>query len=106
MEQQSGGIQTEGWNHESIKQTGIRHKKFFYKSLLNSAYLRSRGRYISNKKQNYFSLPDHQLAENLIRIFGFYEKTKRDKNEFVTKFVGIIVTITQCLLHSDFSLII
>ena len=28
-----------------------------------------------NKKQNYFSLPDNQLAENLILAFGFYEKT-------------------------------
>ena len=23
-----------------------------------------------NKKQKYFSLPDHQLAENLILVFG------------------------------------
>ena len=29
-----------------------------------------------NKKQNYFWLPDHQFAENLILVFGFYEGTK------------------------------
>ena len=29
-----------------------------------------------NKKQKYFSLPDHQLAENLILVFSFYERTK------------------------------
>ena len=29
------------------------------------------------KKQKYFSLPDHQLARNLILVFGLYERTKR-----------------------------
>ena len=43
-----------------------------------------------NKKQKHFSLPDHQLVEYLILVF---ERTDRNKNEFVTKFVGIIVTI-------------
>ena len=37
--------------------------------------------------QKYFLLPDHQLAENLILVFGFYERTKRDKTEFVRKLV-------------------
>ena len=46
-----------------------------------------------NKKQKYFSWPDHQLAENLILVFGFYEGKIKDKSEFVTKVVGIIVTI-------------
>ena len=41
-----------------------------------------------------FLLPGHQLAENLIIVFGFYEMTKkRYINEFVIKFLGIIVTI-------------
>ena len=52
--------------------------KSFYKSLLNSASLWSRAWLPINKKQNYFSLPDHQLAENFIRIFGFYESTKKE----------------------------
>ena len=29
------------------------------------------------KEQKYFSLPDHQLAENLILVFGFCERTKQ-----------------------------
>ena len=43
--------------------------------------------------QNYFSLPDRKLAENLIFAFRFYERTKRDKSEFLTKLVGIILPI-------------
>ena len=46
-----------------------------------------------NKKQKYFSLQDHKIAENLILNFGLYEKPKSDKSEFVTKSLGIIVTI-------------
>ena len=30
-----------------------------------------------NKKQKYFSLTAHQLAENLSLVFGFYEKIKQ-----------------------------
>ena len=37
---------------------------------------------------------DCQLAENLILVFGFYERQKRNKSEIVYKFVGIIVMIT------------
>ena len=37
--------------------------------------------------------PDQQLAENLIIVFGFCKRTKKDKSIFVTKFVGIIGTI-------------
>ena len=43
-------------------------------SLLNSVYLWSRARLAINKKQKYFSLPDHQLAETFILVFDFYEK--------------------------------
>ena len=47
-----------------------------------------------NKKQKYFSLPDHQHAEHLILVFGYYKKgQKEDKSDFVTKSVGIIVAI-------------
>ena len=46
-------------------------------SLLNSAWLWSRARLAINKKQKYFSLPDHQLAENLTLVFGLQERTKR-----------------------------
>ena len=67
-------------------------RKSIYKSLLNSVYLWDRARLAMNKKQKYFSWPDHQLAENLILVFGFYEGQIKDKSEFVTKVVGIIVT--------------
>ena len=43
-------------------------------------------------KKNYFLLADHQLAENLILVFNFYESTKKEC-KFLTKFVGIIVAI-------------
>ena len=47
------------------------------KSLLNSAYLRSIERGSLKTKNRNFSLPDHQLAENLILVFGFYERTSK-----------------------------
>ena len=31
-----------------------------------------------HNKQKYFSLPDHQLAGNLVLVFGFYEKAKSE----------------------------
>ena len=46
-----------------------------------------------NKKQKYFSLPYHQLAENSFLILAFTKEQKRDKSAFATKFVGIIVTV-------------
>ena len=48
-------------------------RKSFYKSLLNSPFLCSRVRLAINKKHNYFSLPDHQIAKNFILVFDFYE---------------------------------
>ena len=39
------------------------------------------------KKKEYFSLPDNQLNENLILVFRFYERAKKDKGKVVTKFV-------------------
>ena len=61
---------------------------------MNSAYLWSRARLAVNKKQNYFSLPDHQLAENLIRFFfWFLQKDKKGITVNLTTFVEIIVTI-------------
>ena len=44
-------------------------------------------------KQKYFSLPDHQLAENLFFFFISTKGQTRDKSEFVTKIVGTILTI-------------
>ena len=46
-----------------------------------------------NKKQKYLSLPDDQLAENLILSFFRKKGQKEDKSEFVTKFVRVIATI-------------
>ena len=51
--------------------------KYICKSLLNLAYLWSRARFVIKKKQKCFSLQDHQLAENLILVFGFYEGTNK-----------------------------
>ena len=59
---------------------------------MNSAYLWSTVQLVVNKKYNYFLLPDHQLAENLILLFGLYKRTKKDKSKFVSKFVEIIDT--------------
>ena len=54
----------------------------------------SRARLIINKRQKYFSLPDHQLAENQILVSGFCKKRQKDdKSEFVTNSVAIIVKI-------------
>lgn len=41
---------------------------------------------IINKTQKYLLLPDHRLAENLVLIFGFYERTKRITIKFVIPF--------------------
>ena len=52
-----------------------------------------------NKTQKCISLPDYQLAETLIIIFCFYERTKKKKKKKIKKiknksqFVGIMVTI-------------
>ena len=45
------------------------------------------------KSAKYLSLPDHQLSEILIHVFGFYKGKKLDKSKLVTKFVGITVAI-------------
>lgn len=49
---------------------------------------------LSKKKHKHFLLQDHQLAEKLIFDLGFFEKKKRDKSIFVTKFLGTIITVT------------
>ena len=40
-----------------------------------------------------FGIPLSTIPQNLILIFTLYERTKKDKREFVTKFVGIVVTV-------------
>ena len=65
-------------------------RKFVYKSILNSTLLWSRVWPVINKEQKYLLLPDHQFAKNLILVFGFLERKKRDKSKFVTKSVRII----------------
>ena len=66
-------VKGKGWQiqiplyiHGTIIRTGITYKKI---PLLNSAWILSRARLAINEKQKYFSLPDHQLAENLILVF-------------------------------------
>ena len=74
-------------------QARITCKKNSFISLLNSAWFLSKAQLDINKKQKTFSRTNHQLAENLILVFCFYERTKMEKIEFVTKFVGTIGTI-------------
>ena len=68
--------------HETIKRAG-KVRKFLYKNQLNLACLWSRLWLALNKKktifryQKYFSLPDHQAAENLVLISGFCKRTKK-----------------------------
>ena len=59
---------------------------------MNSVYLWNRARLAMNQKEKYFSLPGHQLAENVILTFGFWEQNS-DKRKFVNKFLGVIVMI-------------
>ena len=46
-----------------------------------------------NKKQKCFSLPDFQLAEDLVLILCFYKRTKVDKDKLATEFVAIVVAL-------------
>ena len=65
-------------SYGTIIRTGIACKKnFLYKNLLNSAWIWSRARLAINKKQKYFLLPVHQLAEDLILVFGSKERANR-----------------------------
>ena len=61
------------WNYNT-KRNNVRK---FFKSLWNSKYLWSWVRLAINKNKKYFSLSDHQLAENVILIFDFYERAKK-----------------------------
>ena len=79
--------------HGTIIRTGKHVRKFLYKSLLNSVWLWSRARLAINKTQKYFSLPNHQLVENLILVLVWKKGQKKDKGEFVTESVGILVMI-------------
>ena len=72
------------FNHGTIIRTGITFRNvikcfrnFVYKGLLNSACLWSGARLAINKKQKYFSLPDHQLSENQIIVFWFEKNEKK-----------------------------
>ena len=60
---------------------------------MNLAYLWSRARIVINKNRNIFRY--HAL--NLLKFWFLFlvstKEQKRDKNEFVTKFVEIIVTV-------------
>ena len=46
-----------------------------------------------NKKQKYFLLPDHQLAENVILVYDLEERTKKGQSEILTKSVKVIVGV-------------
>ena len=73
-------------------------KKFFCKKVYGTVHTFEVERdslltITTTKKQKYFLLPDHQVGKNLIPVFGFYERTKKDKSEFVAKFARTLVTI-------------
>ena len=43
-------------------------------------------------------LPDHQLTENQILVFGLLKmKKKKDKSKYLTKYVGITEQPVECL---------
>ena len=46
------------------------------------------------QKAEKVSLPDRQLAENLILVSGFYERIKKWQKRIVIKFTEIEITIT------------
>ena len=39
------------------------------------------------------NLPDEQLPTNLIIVYGLYERTKKEKIKFITKFPVTIIKI-------------
>ena len=54
-------------------------------------YFRSSVLFAISKSQKLLTLPDHQLAENLILVFCFFGRTKTtDKSKLITKLVKII----------------
>ena len=61
----------------------------------NSPWLRNSVR-LTFKKIKYLSLPNHQLAENLILVFVSKKGQKGDKSEFVTKFVFMKKNLSYC----------
>ena len=61
----------------------------------------SRPRLTIFKNQRYFSLRDHQLPENLVFFSVCKKGQKEEKSKFVTKSVGIIVTIIS--MYKDLS---
>ena len=82
---------------------------------MGSAWLWSRARLAINKKQKYFSLPYHQLAENQILVFGLLERKKRGHKQICNKicrnfsynYFHIKISLkllVKRMLHSAFSL--
>ena len=68
-------LQAIGYNsnkmiHNLVFNMELQKRKILYKSLLNTAWFWSGARPAINKKQKYFMLPDHQLAENFILVFA------------------------------------
>ena len=65
----------------------------FYKSLLNSAYYRSRVRLAAKKNRNISCYQITKLLKMWFLLLVSTNRQTRYKTDFVTKFVGIIVTI-------------
>ena len=81
------------WGYRSKVRLMQHLRKWHYESLLNSAYLWSRARLATNEIQKYFSLPVAKLLKIWFLILVSTKEQTRDKSEFVTEFLGIIVTI-------------
>ena len=83
------------WFHGITIQKWIACKKIPLQKPIefNSTWLWRRAQLAINKKQEYFSLPDHLLTENLILITVCKKEQKEEKSKFATNSVGIIVTI-------------
>ena len=60
---------------------------------MNSAYLWSRAALVTNKKENISRYKTTNLLKSWFLILVSMTGQKKDKSEFVTKFVGVTVTI-------------
>ena len=93
------------YKYGTLMQTGIIPEKSFIK-VLNLGCLWSKARLAMNKKQKYFSLPDHQLAKTSIFVFGFIGGTKNEYFEILqlrAKFHTAIVSCSRCIWITNFS---
>ena len=73
-------------------------QRFYYKSLLNLAWLWGRAWLAVNKTQVYFLLTDHQLAEKTDSVL-ILVSTKR---LFFNLWIFVAILLTHCFLETDY----